>query len=121
MIAERLRDTDDARRRLARLSARFHHAVPSAVPSDRVEVVRDNEAFDRAFADAQRSARLLRIFVAPPMLAPRTGDPLEGEMLRRGVRYRGLYAYATLAVPGFLALINEGLQGANSPGSPTCR
>lgn len=91
------------------LTAKFRHTAEGDHPLHLVEVVSGRTAFAQRYNQLQRSAttEVLALDKPPYMAAP--DDCREGERvrLRRGVRWRGIYARDSLEVPGTLDSIRE--------------
>ena len=84
-----------ARELAEELSAQAETAEP--LPTEFVEVVRDrrvmSERFDRLQLEAESEVAM---FVKPPFVMGRLGNPVEEEILGRGVRVRCLYEASAL-------------------------
>ena len=108
LIAARGRELAAARQYLTEL-ARSRSAADGDGLVDLVEVVHERDAALRYWAQFQRSARHeVRIFDAPPYLGrPRECNPVEFELLPRGIHYRVLYDRQALEMPGRLADLED--------------
>lgn len=77
----------------ARLAARYHRSASSRDPAELVEIVTGRAAVRQRFEQLQRGARKqVRGIDRPPYAVPAaTLNPIEAELLDRGVRYRIIY------------------------------
>jgi sugar-specific transcriptional regulator TrmB/DNA-binding CsgD family transcriptional regulator len=109
LIAARERELAAARRYVAELAERFRSAADRDAPAHLVEVVHERAAALQYWAQFQRRARHeVRMFDAPPYLGrPRECNPVEFELLPRGIRYRVLYDRQALELPGRLQDLEE--------------
>ena len=107
LILRRQADLEQARTLANRLMSDFHEGR-RAQPPGVVEIVSGAEAVHRRFEQLQRGAkRLVQVLDTPPY-ARMGGTPnkVEGEVLARGVEYRGIYDKAALeAAPGTMNAI----------------
>ncbi|NUW33981.1 transcriptional regulator TrmB [Nonomuraea sp. SMC257] len=108
LIRERARELADARRRVARLSARYHRTAAAQESGGLVEVVIGREAVLHRFDQLQRGTRKeIRVFDAPPYVGVVGGNTQEFELLSRGVDYRVVYDRRAIEVRGTLQAISE--------------
>jgi sugar-specific transcriptional regulator TrmB/DNA-binding CsgD family transcriptional regulator len=94
LVLRRQEELTRARREAAHFVERFKDSGPSTDDERRpIELVRGREAVAQWWVQVQRSAqREVLIFDRPPYVMPFTGpNPVEIELLKRGVHYRVLY------------------------------
>lgn len=109
-----LRREDDLRRErllAGALQVRYERAAGVRAPADLVEVVHGAEAISRRADQVMRTARHEVRFVDKPPYAkaPTSLHPVEEELLRRGVRFRGIYERRALELHDLRADLEMGL------------
>jgi sugar-specific transcriptional regulator TrmB len=94
-------------------------SLSESASADLIEVIRHpkvvGERFERLQLQAEKS---IDVFVKPPVFV-RAGNPIQEQVLRRGVRCRGLYEKGTLDAPSIKSLrvwIGRGEQARVYPG-----
>ncbi|MFJ8966169.1 helix-turn-helix domain-containing protein [Lentzea sp. NPDC102401] len=107
------REEDLRRERLlaGALQVRYERAAGVRAPADLVEVVHGAEAISRRVDQVMRTARHEVRFVDKPPYAkaPTSLHPVEDELLRRGVRFRGIYERQALELHDLRADLEMGL------------
>lgn len=93
LILRRQEELHDARRTADRLLERFRDSPAGSAELPAIELVRGRDAVAQWWVQLQRGARReVMIFDRPPYVMPFTGpNPVEMELLARGVTYRVLY------------------------------
>lgn len=109
-----LRREDDLRRErllAGALQVRYERAAGVRAPADLVEVVHGAEAISRRADQVMRTAKHEVRFVDKPPYAkaPTSLHPVEEELLRRGVRFRGIYERRALELHDLRADLEMGL------------
>ncbi|MFJ5990068.1 helix-turn-helix domain-containing protein [Lentzea sp. NPDC092896] len=109
-----LRREDDLRRErllAGALQVRYERAAGMRAPADLVEVVHGAEAISQRADQVMRTARHEVRFVDKPPYAkaPTSLHPVEEELLRRGVRFRGIYERQALELHDLRADLEMGL------------
>lgn len=108
LILRRQEELQKVRLAAAALGERYQASVSPDSPLDVVDVVTGRAAIGRQFEQLVRGAtREVVVFSKPPYADPSTGA--EFEALRRGIRYRILYARVVLDHPEYLRSIEESL------------
>ncbi|NGN63936.1 hypothetical protein G5C51_08470, partial [Streptomyces sp. A7024] len=119
LVRARAGELDRVRQAAAELS-RVFDAAHSGGLTEEVEFVTGREALGRWFVRLQQEARgEVRTLDRPPY-ALTTANPVEASALRRGVRYRAVYAPEALEWPGVLddirSLVARGEEARVLPG-----
>jgi sugar-specific transcriptional regulator TrmB/DNA-binding CsgD family transcriptional regulator len=102
LILRREQELDEVRLAAARLAEEFA-GRSSGAPSERpVELITGREAVAQWWVQVQRSAQLeVRIFDLPPYVSSSTQrNPVQAELLPRGISYRVLYDETSIDDPG---------------------
>ncbi|GAA1576929.1 helix-turn-helix domain-containing protein [Kribbella sancticallisti] len=91
-----------------RAGARFNH------PGELVEVVSGREEVNHRWVEMQQNTRVeMRGFDRPPYAAPQAhseSNPVELDLLKRGVKYRVIYDRTVLELPGWLEDVSRGIR-----------
>jgi DNA-binding CsgD family transcriptional regulator len=91
-----------------RAGSRFNH------PGELVEVISGRDEVNHRWVEMQRNTRTeMRGFDRPPYAAPQAhteSNPVELDLLRRGVKYRVIYDRTVLELPGWLADVTRGMK-----------
>ena len=91
-----------------RAGARFNH------PGELVEVVSGRDEVNHHWVQMQQDTRSeMRGFDRPPYATPQAhseSNPVELELLRRGVKYRVIYDKTVLELPGWLEDVTRGIR-----------
>lgn len=118
LVRARAAELDRAREAAAALSELF--AAAQSGGSEQVEVLRGGEALGRWFVRLQQEAREEVTTLDRPPYALTTSNPVEANLLARGVTYRAVYAPEALEWPGVLGdireLVRQGEQARVLPG-----
>lgn len=101
-----------ARQYMTALTVRFHGGGRRGDPLDVVELLHTGEEIVAAAVRVQRSARRLvsATDLPPYVVDARKANPVETELLARGVTYRVLYDRRGVDVPGRLAAMTLDMQ-----------
>lgn len=118
-----LRDREDGirsvRQQVHSLMESYRAGTRFNYPTDLIEVIMGRHELGQRWEQMQRSARTqVRGFDAPPYSAPqgrRESNPVELELLARGVQYRVVYDKQAIVLPGWLDDVTMGMrQGEQS-------
>ncbi|KEG38457.1 helix-turn-helix transcriptional regulator [Streptomyces griseorubens] len=114
VLREREQALNGVRSRVADLMSLYRAGSNFAHPGDLVEVVSGRDEVNRAWTQMQRASRTqVRGFDCPPYAAAaghREPNPVELELLSRGVKYRVLYDSSVLEMPGWLEDVTTGIR-----------
>ncbi|MEU4094297.1 helix-turn-helix domain-containing protein [Streptomyces sp. NPDC026673] len=126
VLRDRERALNDVRSQVAGLMDLYRAGTRFVNPGELVEVVSGRDDVNRRWAQLQQSTRTqVRGFDRPPYAAVEEHtepNPIELELLKRGVAYRVIYDSTVLALPGWLADVTAGIrhgeQARVAPGLP---
>ncbi|PZG13744.1 helix-turn-helix transcriptional regulator [Nonomuraea aridisoli] len=114
ILRERERELDGVRTHIRALMDVYRASTRFAHPGELVEVISGRDEVNQCFAQLQRNTRAeMRGFDRPPYAAPeqhRQSNPIELDLLRRGVKYRVIYDTSVLELPGWLEDVTAGMQ-----------
>jgi sugar-specific transcriptional regulator TrmB/DNA-binding CsgD family transcriptional regulator len=112
MLSERRAELRSAELTLVTLAEEHRKAMAGRTITELIEVVTGVEAIRHRFAQVQHAARTqVRSFVTKPFAAvPPGANPVESQMVARGVRYRVAIDQPALAEPGVVAETMESLR-----------
>ncbi|WP_431949927.1 helix-turn-helix transcriptional regulator [Actinacidiphila sp. bgisy167] len=114
VLRERERALHDVRSHISGLMDLYRAATRFVNPGELVEVVSGRDDVNRRWAQLQQSTRTqVRGFDRPPYATVEEHtqpNPVELELLKRGVAYRVIYDSTVLTLPGWLANVTIGIQ-----------
>ncbi|WP_162802223.1 helix-turn-helix domain-containing protein [Ornithinimicrobium murale] len=113
-----LRDREDGirsvRQQVHSLMESYRAGTRFNYPTDLIEVIVGRQELGQRWEQMQRSARVqVRGFDAPPYSAPqgrRESNPVELDLLARGVQYRVVYDKQAIVLPGWLDDVTMGMK-----------
>lgn len=123
LLLTRRGELDRVRVEIAALLDTYRRGMPKEIVQP-VDLVTGEEAIRERWAQVQRSARReVRLFDKPPyVMSPGRPNPVEMELLERGIAYRVIYDSMSFDVPGKLdsarACAERGEQGRVVDGLP---
>ena len=103
LLLTRRGELDRVQVEIAALLDTYRRGTPREIAQP-VDLVTGEEAIRERWAQVQRSARTeVRLFDKPPyVMSPGRPNPVEMELLERGIRYRVIYDQTSFDVPGKL-------------------
>ncbi|MFC5831835.1 helix-turn-helix transcriptional regulator [Nonomuraea insulae] len=114
ILRERERELDGVRTHIRTLMDVYRAGTRFAHPGELIEVVSGRDELNHRFVQMQQDTRVqMRGFDRPPYAAPQEhteSNPIELNMLRRGVKYRVIYDTSVLDLPGWLDDVTAGMQ-----------
>ncbi|MEU1081262.1 helix-turn-helix domain-containing protein [Streptomyces sp. NPDC005908] len=114
VLREREQALNGVRAHVSALTSLYRAGSRFAHPGDLVEVVSGREEVNRNWVQMQRASRTqVRGFDCPPYAAAAghsEPNPVELELLARGVKYRVLYDSSVLELPGWLEDVAIGIR-----------
>lgn len=114
ILRERERELDGVRAHIRALMDVYRAGTRFAHPGELVEVVSGRDEVNQRFVQIQQSTQAeMRGFDRPPYAATeqhRQSNPVELDLLQRGVRYRVIYDTSVLEMPGWLDDVTAGMQ-----------
>jgi DNA-binding CsgD family transcriptional regulator/predicted transcriptional regulator len=114
VLRERERALNGVRSHLSGLMSLYRAGSRVAHPGELVEVISGRDEVNRNWAQMQRATRTqVRGFDCPPYAAAAghsEPNPVELELLARGVKYRVLYDSSVLELPGWLEDVSAGIR-----------
>lgn len=110
LVAQRQAELAQAQLAATELSRQLRESPRRASGAELVEVVNGREALGRRFEQLQRSAtREVIAFDKPPYAAEPGINPVELELLERGIAYRAVYDRESLSYPGQLEWLAQAM------------
>ncbi|MEV4801710.1 helix-turn-helix domain-containing protein [Nonomuraea sp. NPDC049421] len=114
ILRERERELDGVRAHIRALMDVYRAGTRFAHPGELIEVVSGRDEVNHRWVQMQQDTRAqMRGFDRPPYAAPaqhREPNPVELDLLRRGLRYRVIYESSVLEMPGWLEDVTVGVQ-----------
>ncbi|MEV4174087.1 MULTISPECIES: helix-turn-helix transcriptional regulator [unclassified Nonomuraea] len=114
ILRERERELDGVRAHIRALMDVYRANTRFAHPGELIEVVSGRDEVNHRWVQMQHDTRAqIRGFDRPPYAAPQEhteSNPIELNLLRRGVRYRVIYDTSVLELPGWLEDVTAGMQ-----------
>ncbi|WP_090761328.1 helix-turn-helix transcriptional regulator [Nonomuraea maritima] len=114
ILRERERELDGVRAHIRVLMDAYRAGTRFAHPGELIEVISGRDEVNQRFVQMQQSTQVeMRGFDRPPYAAPEQhtqSNPVELDLLRRGVKYRVIYDTSVLELPGWLDDVTAGMQ-----------
>ncbi|WP_165975083.1 helix-turn-helix transcriptional regulator [Nonomuraea deserti] len=114
ILRERERELDGVRAHIRSLMDVYRASTRFAHPGELIEVVSGRDEVNHRWVQMQQDTRAqMRGFDRPPYAAPQQhteSNPIELNLLRRGVKYRVIYDTSVLDLPGWLEDVTAGMQ-----------
>ncbi len=114
IVRERERALHDVRSHVRSLMDVYRANTRFAHPGELIEVISGRDEVNHRWVQMQQNTRAqMRGFDRPPYAAPQEhteSNPIELNLLRRGVKYRVVYDTSVLELPGWLDDVTAGMQ-----------
>ncbi|MEO3887800.1 helix-turn-helix domain-containing protein [Nonomuraea sp. B5E05] len=114
ILREHERELDGVRAHIRSLMDVYRAGTRFAHPGELIEVVSGRDEVNHRWVQMQQDTRAqMRGFDRPPYAAPQQhteSNPIELNLLRRGVRYRVIYDTSVLDLPGWLEDVTAGMR-----------
>jgi sugar-specific transcriptional regulator TrmB/DNA-binding CsgD family transcriptional regulator len=109
LLLRKQAEIDSARAAVVKLDEIFRAGSPAHVNVELVEVLRSRELVVERFVQLQRTTKseILVLDKPPYAVEPTEPNPLELELLERGIRCRAIYDRDAVTPPGRLSLLNR--------------
>lgn len=114
ILRDHERALDEVRAHARTLTEMYRAGARFARPGEIVEVVSGRDEVNHRWVQMQQNTRVqMRGFDRPPYAAPQahtTSNPVELDLLERGVKYRVVYDRSVLELPGWLDDVTNGIR-----------
>ncbi|WP_049575078.1 helix-turn-helix transcriptional regulator [Nonomuraea sp. SBT364] len=114
IVRERERTLQDVRSHVRSLMDIYRANTRFAHPGELIEVVSGRDEVNHRWVQMQQNTRFqMRGFDRPPYAAPQEhteSNPIELNLLKRGVKYRVIYDTSVLELPGWLDDVTAGMR-----------
>ncbi|MGP3965816.1 helix-turn-helix transcriptional regulator [Nonomuraea sp. 3N208] len=114
ILRERERQLDGVRTHIRALMDVYRASTRFAHPGELIEVVSGRDEVNHRWVQLQQDTRFqMRGFDRPPYADPQEhteSNPIELQLLKRGVKYRVIYDTSVLELPGWLEDVTAGIR-----------